>query len=424
MKRLSVVLLVGFIIGYLLMISVPGYAMEFPQTITIEKAVHFVTPDGNNVVVQAGDYGVEEADKQLRLTALTNEQTVTIEARESTHQQQVELPVAVAITGEGESSDLLLVVLLLPDQTSFETFGSYSGVRGRGFQDSIAQFRENARQAAANAVAFAQQKARDAAIQACKVALRSRPASMGLLAPVKAQAAPILQDPKFKQMVQDAIQTLFRERADVIRMLIDQGKVWLDPRNREKVKALFGGERLCERPYQETMAAIAQLYQGQPQPRSVLLGNNTSFTFTLAGEAEYIAGIQGSIGIATGIVPIGVLPKPDFSNGRLQWSLGGTLVTDIDAKGSVAMGLQFEPLPQEPQNKFELSAKGGGETGYGFELEFQFGWDRVRDEWQSKKLKSLIPHLSGIEVKPSASVTPGASVGLDIGYTRVTKLAW
>ena len=261
-------------------------------------------------------------------------------------------------------------------------------------------------------------------MQVCKAALRSRPASMGVLAPVKAQAVPILQDPKFKQMVQEAIQTLFRERADVIRLLIDQGKVWLDPRNRDKIKALLGGERLCERPLYQTMGAIAQMYDGQPQPRSVLLGNNTSFTFTLAGEAEYIVGIQGSIGIATGIVPIGVLPKLTLSNGRLQWSLGGTLVTDIDAKGSVAMGLQFEPLPQEPQNKFELSAKGGVESGLGFELEFQFGWDRIRDEWQSKKLKSLIPHLSGIEVKPSASVTPGPSVGLDIGYTRVTKLAW
>jgi hypothetical protein len=420
MKRLLLPSVAG--LGWLLMIPLSGYPMDFPTTITIDKSVHFIAPDGNDVVVPPGDYGVDEVNKQLHLTTLADARTVSIDARESTHLQQVDLPVAVTIAGEGESSDLLLVVLLMPDQTSFETFGSYSGVRGRGFQDRVEQFRENARQAAANAVAFAQQKAREAAVQVCKVALKSRPASQGLLAPVKAQAASILQDPKFKQMVQEAVQILFRDKADVIRMLIDQGKVWLDPRNREQIKVLLGGERLCERPYHQTMAAIAQLYQGQPQPRAIF--KNASWTFTLAGEAAYFAGVQGSIGIVTPNLPIGIQNLPDFRQGRMQWSVGGTLMADIDAKGSANMGFWLEPMPQEPANKFELSVKGGGDLGAGFEVEFLFGWDRIRDEWQSKKLKSLIPHLSGIEVATSASVTPGPSIGLDIGLTRVTRLSW
>jgi hypothetical protein len=424
MKPLSLISLFGLSLGYLFALPVPGYTTVSPTTITLEKAVHFVTPDGNDIVVQAGSYGVEEGDKQLRLTGLGDDRILSIEAQQSTHEQHVDLPVAITIPGEGESSDLLLVALLLPDQSSLETFGSYSGVRGRGFRDRVQQFRENARQAAANAVAFAQQKAREAAVLACKTALKTRPASLGLLAPVKTQAAPILQDPKFKQLVQDAIQTLFREKAEVIRMLVDQARVWIDPRNREKIKALLGGERLCERPFHQTWAAIAQMYDGQPQPRSVLLGNNVSWTFTLAGEAAYFGGVQGSIGIATPNLPVGLLPKPDFRHGRMQWTLGGTLVADIDAKGSANAGLWFEPMPQEAANKFELSVKGGGETGLGAEVEFMFGWDRIRDEWSTKKLKSLVPHLAGIEVAMTGSVTPGLSGGLDIGYTRVTRFAW
>lgn len=397
---------------------------KIPSIVVLEKAVHFTAPDGNDLLAQPGTYAVAGEGERIRLLRENQVVALVIEAYRGSHDYGVELPVAVSIPGEGEDADAVFIGLLSPDRTSLEAIGSYSGVRGRGLRDRAEQIREKAKQAAANAVAFAQQKAREAAVHVCKVALRARPVAQRLLVPVKTQAAPILQDPQFKQLAQTAIQTILREKADVIRMLLDHARVLADPRNRALIKDLMGGERLCERPFQQTSAALARMYQSQPQPRSVL-PTGISWTFALNGEAEYFAGIQGAIGVVTGTLPVGLIPDP--RNGRVYWSVGGTVVTDVGASGGVTAGISFEPPPDGIENNFDLAVKGGGDTaiGPGVGIQISLAWNPIRQEWKNKRLQSLVPYVSGIAVGVSASASASpANIGLDIGYSRVTRFAW
>jgi hypothetical protein len=232
----------------------------------------------------------------------------------------------------------------------------------------------------------------------------------------KAQARPILQDPQFRQFAQEAMRVVLRDKKDAIQRLVEEVRYLASPQNRDKIKSLLSGERICERPFQATAAGIRQVYA--PMPRSRAVQPAPAFgTLALSGEAEYIAGVQGAIGLILGA---GETP----SYGRLFWSVGGTVVTDIDAKGAVKVGMWFEAPPEGIENNFELSVKGGVEGGIGVAIELHLAWNRIRDEWQAKKLKSLIPYVSGFEIGPSGSVTPGGGVGLDIGYTRVTRFAW
>jgi hypothetical protein len=205
---------------------------------------------------------------------------------------------------------------------------------------------------------------------------------------------------------------------DAIQRLVAQARFLAAPQNRDKLKSLLSGERICERPFHEIVAGIKQVYAPMPRPRAVQPAPLEAFgTLALSGEAEYILGVQGAIGLILGA---GETP----SYGRLFWSVGGTVVTDVDAKGAVKAGTWFETPPEGIENNFELSIKGGLEGGIGVAIELHLAWNRIRDEWQAKKLKSLIPYVSGFEIGPSGSVTPGGGVGLDIGYTRVTRFAW
>jgi hypothetical protein len=258
----------------------------------------------------------------------------------------------------------------------------------------------------------------------CKAALRTRPAAVPVLSGARKQAAPILQDPAFKQLVQNAVQTIFREKAEVIRLLVDQARAFADPRTREQIKQLMGGERLCERPFEQTLAGVAQMFNGQPQPRSVS-SQQMSWAVALNGEAEYFLGVQGAIGIVTGVLPVGVVPDP--RQGRVFWSVGGTLVSDVGASGGVVVAVSFSPPPDGIENSFGLSVKGGADTGFGpgIGIQFNFAWDSIREEWKNKRLKSLVPYLEGIGVGFSGSTSASpVNVGVDIGYTRVTRYAW
>lgn len=110
-----------------------GWAVAQEQNgtvIELDKAVHFTTPGGEDVIVEPGRYRLEgQSKEELRLIPGTNNAPVTIRAMEMTHDQSISVPVAVAVPVEEE--DLLHLVLLLTEGKSIEAVGSYSGIQSR-----------------------------------------------------------------------------------------------------------------------------------------------------------------------------------------------------------------------------------------------------------------------------------------------------
>lgn len=103
-----------------------------PPLVSLDRAVHFMTPEGGEVVTGQGTYRVEPAEgSQLRLSpeeASQNKPTLLIEALTTSFDLEVPAPVALSIVWQEDEHHL---ILLHPGKTAFEAVGSYSGVRPR-----------------------------------------------------------------------------------------------------------------------------------------------------------------------------------------------------------------------------------------------------------------------------------------------------
>jgi hypothetical protein len=97
----------------------------------LEKAVHFITPDGSDIQVPSGTYLVEPAgDSSLRLSPNGGQPPVEIQAANIAHDEPLSVPVSMAVIEEGQEDEVHLV-FLLPDGRGLDAVGSYSGVRTR-----------------------------------------------------------------------------------------------------------------------------------------------------------------------------------------------------------------------------------------------------------------------------------------------------
>ncbi len=116
-------------------------AEEIPSVpITLKRSIHFIASDGNDVVVPAGTYRIEQAaEGQLRLLADSSQQTIAIQATATTHKESVSSPLALAITEEGQQDELHLV-LLLPNGGGFDAVGTFSGTRSRAAVSSALSY--------------------------------------------------------------------------------------------------------------------------------------------------------------------------------------------------------------------------------------------------------------------------------------------
>ena len=103
-------------------------------TIELDTPVHFLAPDGSDLLVDAGTYSVESAEEWIRLMSGERHDALLIEAKKGTHEMEIEHALAMSLPGEAEKEvDLHHVMLLLPGGTSLEATGTYSGIRPRGF---------------------------------------------------------------------------------------------------------------------------------------------------------------------------------------------------------------------------------------------------------------------------------------------------
>ena len=102
----------------------PFLPWEFTQ------ALHFLTPGGEDVVVEQGRYEVGQASEWLRLTPVGGEKSdaILVEAQLIDHTETIEVP-TILLLSEHEDEDRIM--LLLPDGTGLEALGSYSGVRSK-----------------------------------------------------------------------------------------------------------------------------------------------------------------------------------------------------------------------------------------------------------------------------------------------------
>ena len=145
MKSQTFLAPVGLIVGWLLFTPFLGQASESFTNITMEKAVHFSTPEGKDVFVQPGTYDVEADDNQLRLSSKI-EGSIFLPARQGTHEESISTPLALSFSSE---SDMHYLALLHPGGESLEAVGSYSGVQTRGlsFFGTPPTFTKNQQQA-------------------------------------------------------------------------------------------------------------------------------------------------------------------------------------------------------------------------------------------------------------------------------------
>ena len=124
-----------FLVGLLLPSALlADSSVSLSSTVTFEKAIHFLTPGGEAVVIGPGTYDVEAADVWLRLVPGERRDAQLIEAEAMIHEEEVPSP-SVRVVPNKEI-DQYVVRLLLPNGTGMEAIGSYSdsGFRSRGIK--------------------------------------------------------------------------------------------------------------------------------------------------------------------------------------------------------------------------------------------------------------------------------------------------
>lgn len=106
-----------------------GTAAQDATKIQFDRAVHFTTPDGNDVVVGPGAYRVEQATgSQIRLVPAGDAPPILLGAQAVTSDAEIPVPIAMAVPFESDAYDLYL---LLPRGPALGAHGSVSGVQSR-----------------------------------------------------------------------------------------------------------------------------------------------------------------------------------------------------------------------------------------------------------------------------------------------------
>lgn len=100
--------------------------------IELNREVHFLTPQGEDVTLPAGTYHVETAESWLKLVpkGKVRSAMILIEATQGSHEEELTKAI-VRAEPDKIDSDILHLAVLLPDGTGLETVGSSSGIHAR-----------------------------------------------------------------------------------------------------------------------------------------------------------------------------------------------------------------------------------------------------------------------------------------------------
>jgi hypothetical protein len=97
-------------------------------TVELETPIHFLAPDGSDVVIESGRYQVEAAESWIRLIPGERRDALLLIAESAMHDEPLDAPQADLRPVDGDTQT---IVLLLPGGRSLEAIGSVSGVRSR-----------------------------------------------------------------------------------------------------------------------------------------------------------------------------------------------------------------------------------------------------------------------------------------------------
>jgi hypothetical protein len=133
-RRKLFALLLGITLGWS---PQPAQAETPISTVTLDHAIHFTAPDGNDMVAEAGTYTVQVAgDSHLRLLPQTDQPAIEIQAEPTTHAETISALTALLIAEEGQDDEVHLV-LMLPDGQAFDATGTFSRTRSRGTRTAL-----------------------------------------------------------------------------------------------------------------------------------------------------------------------------------------------------------------------------------------------------------------------------------------------
>jgi hypothetical protein len=102
---------------------------EALDTIKLDRAIHFTTPEATDVIARAGMYRIKVAEPSaMKLIELKMQTTAVVDALDISHQTDIAAPIALYVK---DDRDFPHVVLLLPGGKGFEAVGSFDGIRSR-----------------------------------------------------------------------------------------------------------------------------------------------------------------------------------------------------------------------------------------------------------------------------------------------------
>ena len=105
---------------------------EVLNTVSLDRPVHFTTPQVIDTVAEVGTYRVEAGEpSQMNLVALKHLTSIAVDALNISHEWDIPQPIALFIRDDEKFPH---VVLLLPGGQGLEAVGSYDGSRARGLR--------------------------------------------------------------------------------------------------------------------------------------------------------------------------------------------------------------------------------------------------------------------------------------------------
>ncbi len=427
-----------------------------PTTVTFEKAVHFIAPDGSPVIVDAGDYTAEQAQDWIRLIpGKERYNALLIEAQKGTNETNIDELIALSLPGSTDKElDLHHLMLMLPNGQTLEATGSYSGIQPRAFSfkktftkakkrvnrsynktrrhvskarrnvgkmtkkigKGVSQAALKAKRAAEQAARVAAQKAKylaqQAAIGACKVALKTTQvaakAQAVILGPIKKQLSKALGLPKAQKALREAIETIKKRQAASIQRVIEAAQILTNPKNIKSVKQLMDPNKMCNKPAKTVQNTFQKMIGGPIRQALAVVnsgngssvrsrGSFASATLALSGNAAKVGG--GEIGVRYAF---------DFVN-KSHWFLdiAGMVKSNVGGGGGVQLGIFPKKDPVQtggwflgagvsfPLPKVPKAMGGGLDFYFDFPLEIK---KPFKLKWNLTSAKFFLDHFQGFGV--------------------------
>lgn len=441
----------------------PQSLITDPMTIYLEKPVHFLSPDGSDLLTQPGTYRVEAAETWIRLIPGERRDAILLEARQDTHEGSMDLSVALSLPGNAEEeADLHYVVLLLPDGQSLQAIGTYSGIRQRGLFQNIAKGAKNtvnrakktvnqvgqgakrtaqqvgqgvqqtgqaagqfAQKAALEAKKKAEWLARQAAQgallaakAACKAGLTaSRVAAevqAKILGPLMTALEKALKLDQAQNALRQAILTIKQQQGPAIQQAITAGLTLTDPQNARAVNQLMDPNLMCENPGNTVQNTFHKMI-GAPLRAALNESQNTngSGVRSRGSVASANIGIGGNLAKIGG-GELGVSYAFDFVN-QPHWylDLAAMVKTNIGGGGGVSIGIFPRVNPDTvggwflgagvgfpfPHPKLAKVMDAGLDVFFDFPLRFEAPF---KPKWDLTSAKFFLDHFQGFAISVGA----------------------